>query len=654
LTKAAAPIYANNNPLYYNGDPSELQDGNNPVAQTQKSLVGYNLNYRRQMNGSLTLTYDIPSIKGLSVKGMFDYAMSVPLSQSYGGQYYLYTYDPTKDTYNAITKGANPAWASRNSDFSYDTDVQLGLTYVNKFGNHGINALMTFEEAYNSWGYGISATRELFVNSDQISVGEDKNQKGSGGAPSERLNQALIGQVAYDYAGKYLATFLFRYDGSSRFPKGHRWGFFPSFQAGWRLSEESFLKDNIDFLNNLKLRASYGETGDDSAAGNYPPIFVAYTNSGDRGWYYNDESGLTQGLSYPGITNPNLSWYKSKMYNVAVEFQLWKGKLGGTFEVWKRDRSGLLATSTTIIPGTTGASLPQENLNSDRRFGWDISLDHRNTVGNVTYTVNAIISATKGMRLDWKETPANNSWDYWKNRSSGRYTDIWWTQKMGGMWTSLEQIRSSKIPVGQGALPGDWYGTDWNGDGVINGDDSYPYANYGLPVFNGGINTAVAWNNFDIAMNFQYAVGVYAGYSEVLTEALPFGGANGLKMYMDRWHPVDENADKWALDTQWIEGYYPITGRDGRRVESNNVLNTSYIRLKTFELGYTFPIALMSKTGIKNLRVLVSGYNLLTFSGLKYVDPERPGASGGASSNYIDFYSYPINRTYTVGLNLKF
>jgi TonB-linked SusC/RagA family outer membrane protein len=654
LTKAASPVYANNNPLYYNGSPEELQDGNNPVAQTYKDLVGYNLNNRRNLNGGLTLTYDIPGIKGLSARGMFDYSMSLPSSKSYGGQYFLYIYDLANDAYNPVAKGANPPWASRNSNFSYDTDMQLGLNYSNRFGSHSINASLTFEENYNSWGNGITVNREIYLNSDQISVGEDRNQKGSGESPSERLNQAFIGQMAYDYDGKYLASVMFRYDGSSRFPEDHRWGFFPSFQAGWRLSEESFLKDNIEFLNNLKLRASYGEMGDDGLANNYPSTFVAYTNSGDRGWYFDDESGMTQGMNYPGIPNPNLSWYEIKMYNVAVDFQLWRGKLGGTFELWKRDRSGLLANSSAVIPGTVGASLPQENLNSDRNFGWEISFEHRNTVGNVIYFVNPQISATKRMLTSWLENPANNSYDLWRNRGSGRYTDIWWARKMGGMWTSREEIVNSTIPVGQGALPGDWYETDWNGDGVFNDQDLYPYATKGLPVFNFGINTGASWNNFDLALNLQGAYGTYAAYSEVLTEALPFGGANGLKMFMDRWHPVDEQADKWALDTEWIEGYYPITGRDGRRVQSNNVMNTSYIRLKTLELGYTFPKAMMAKAGIKNLRIYVSGYNLLTFSALKYVDPERPGSDGGASTDYVDFYSYPINRTYTVGLNLKF
>jgi hypothetical protein len=396
--------------------------------------------------------------------------------------------------------------------------------------------------------------------------------------------------------------------------------------------------------------------GDDSAAGNYAPIFTAYTASSDRAWYYgSDESSLFTGMSYPGITNPKLSWYRTKLSDVAIEYKLWNGLLGGVFEIWNRDRTGLLATRGAVLPGTTGASLPQENLNNDRHFGWEIELNHRNKIGKLNYFINSQISATKHRRMDWIENPANNSYDYWRNRSANRNTDIWWSREMAGMWTSLAQIRNSTIPVGQDALPGDWYEKDWNGDGVFNGEDTHPYATYGMPTFNYGINTGASWKDFDMAMNFQGAYGVYASYNEVFTEALPFGGANALKMWMDRWHPVDEQADKWAMDTQWVEGYYPITGRGGRTSQSNNVNNTSYLRLKTLELGYTVPKSIIAKAGVKNLRVYVSGYNLLTFTPLKFVDPERPGNNGGAAaSNGIEFYNYPINRTYTLGVNIKF
>src|SRR5690606_12193867 len=139
----------------------------------------------------------------------------------------------------------------------------------------------------------------------------------------------------------------------------------------------------------------------------------------------------------------------------------------------------------------------------------------------------------------------------------------------------------------------------------------------------------------------------YVQYAEVLTEALPFGGQNTLSWFTDRWRPADPNADYFHPNTEWVPGYYPVTGHDGRRSGTNGIMDASYIRLKAAELGYTLPDKWMSKVAVKNLRIYASGYNLLTFTGLENVDPERPGSAGGASTNYIDFYNYPVNRTFT-------
>tara|TARA_Y100001956_G_scaffold62976_1_gene63182 strand:- start:104 stop:772 length:669 start_codon:yes stop_codon:yes gene_type:complete len=222
------------------------------------------------------------------------------------------------------------------------------------------------------------------------------------------------------------------------------------------------------------------------------------------------------------------------------------------------------------------------------------------------------------------------------------------------MISSYEDIQNYGLPLAQSTLPGDWVLNDWNGDGVINGNDDHPIASYGLPVFNYGISLGASGKGFDLALDFQGAYGVYVQYAEVLTEALPFGGQNTLTWFLDRWRPVDPNADYFNPNTEWISGYYPVTGHDGRRTGTNGIQNASYIRLKTAELGYTLPEKWMSKINVSNFRIYVSGYNLLTFTGLENVDPERPGASGGSSTSNIDFYNYPVNRTYTVGASLKF
>lgn len=651
LTRPDAPFYANDNPLYPNGDGDLLpENGTNMMVQTDADYVGYNLNKDRRFNGTLSLEYDIPGVEGLSAKGSYDYAFRLPDYHNYKRAYSLFRYNPDTDTYSPIQRNT-PSDVTRGINFNFDTNMQLGLFYNKSFGAHNFNNFLIYEENYSTWD-SFSAYRELMVNSEYLFAGEDKNQRAIGGGIGDRANKSLVGQLDYNYASKYMFAFKFRYDGSSRFPEGSRFGFFPTVSAAWRLSEESFMKDNLTFVSEFKVRGSYGEMGDDSSAGNYPPTTGYNLNGNQIGWFY--DGTLTGGVSPSSIPNPDLTWYRIKSYNLGLDIGVLQNKLNATIDVYRRDRSGLLATSASVIPGTVGASLPQENLNDDRNFGYEVALDYRNRVSDVFYWVKGQISATKHMRTKWLETPAGNSYDYWRNRTSGRYTNIWWGQESGGMFTNIEDIRNFERPMGQNALPGDWWLVDWNEDGVIDGNDEHPIATYGLPVFNYGISLGASWKGFDLALDFQGANGVYVQYAEVLTEALPFGGQNTLTWFMDRWHPADPNADYFHPDTEWIPGYYPVTGHDGRRTGTNGVMDASYIRLKTAEIGYTLPDKWMSRVAVKNLRVYASGYNLLTFTGLENVDPERPGASGGASSNYIDFYNYPVNRTFTIGASVKF
>ena len=651
LMRPDAPIFANDNPAYLNGDAGLLYDGRNMVAESNADIVGYRINKTRRLNGMLQLSYDIPGIKGLSAKGSYDYAMSLPDETRYHKSFFLYVYNPGTDVYTPSEK-QRPTSIQRRSDVNFDTDMQLGLHYNNRFGKNNINSFIIFEEAYNSWD-NFTAYRELLIASEYLFAGEDLNQRAIGGSPGDRLSQSLIGSLTYDYSGKYLVDFRFRYDGSSRFPKESRWGFFPSVSAGWRISEESFMKDNLPMINNLKLRASYGEMGDDGSASNYPPIMgysiAPGTGSNSIGWRFGDV--LNGGVRPQALPNPNLTWYNIKIYNVALDFAVLRSKLSGAFELYRRDRTGLLATSSAVVPGTVGATLPQENLNADRNFGWEFSLEYRDKFKNFNYYISPQISSTRSMRTKWLETVANNQFHHWQNRTSGRYKDIWWGNESVHMFTNLEEIRNYNLPMGQGSTPGDWTLNDWNGDGVINGDDDHPIAVAGLPKFYYGINMGGAWKGFDLAVNFQGAYRAYTQYGELLVEPLAFGGQQTLKYFLDRWRPADPNADYFSTETEWIPGYFPVTGHNGRRQGTNAVMNASYLRLKTVELGYTLPKELLSKVSIKNLRVYIAGYNILTFTPLKNADPERMGES---SSDYADFYSYPNNKTYTVGASIKF
>lgn len=636
---------------------SEMLEPENPVAAINSDLSGFRREKRNNFNGSLTLTYDIPGVKGLQAKAFYSYDYYTTNNTYYNRAYKLYSKnaDGTMTTYDRHAD----AYLKRQTDPSYGTVMQLSLNYDKKFGDHNINVLALFEEQYNQWE-NFYAQRSMLLDGEYLLYGENEGQIGKMDGAGDKTRRAFVGRLNYDYKGRYMVDFSLRYDGSSSFPKDSRWGLFPAVSVGWRISEETFMKEWVPFLTNLKIRASYGRMGDDGGASTYPQTAIAYQldTQGKIGYIYNGT--FITGVSATAIPNPNLTWYTSDTYNAGIDFDLWNGKLSGTLEVYKRKREGLLATSSAVIPGTVGASLPQENLESDQTYGWEISLGHRNRVAGVTYWVNGQISATKN-RWDYHlDGQAGNSMDNWyRNDVSGRNKDIWFTYEEGGRFTNYDQIRyhnTTGANFGQSTLPGDYWYEDWNGDGVINDNDRHPMATYNLPTFNYGITMGAEWKGIDLSMNWQGAAGVYNSYDEVFTEVGPFNGGAVLDIYTDRWHTVNATDDPWNPNTQWVSGLYPATGHSFK-TGSTGIKNTSYIRLKTLELGYTLPKTWLAKAGVKNLRVYVNAYNLLTFTGLDNIDPERPGRQGGANNNReegILFYNYPVNRTFNIGATLKF
>ena len=402
---------------------SEMLEPENPVAAINSSLSGFRREKRNNFNGSLALTYDIPGVKGLQAKAFYSYDYYTTNNTYYNRAYKLYSKnaDGTMTTYDRHAD----AYLKRQTDPSYGTVMQLSLNYDKKFGDHNINVLALFEEQYNQWE-NFYAQRSMLLDGEYLLYGENEGQIGKMDGAGDKTRRAFVGRMNYDYKGRYMVDFSLRYDGSSSFPRDSRWGLFPAVSVGWRASEETFIKNLVPFMSNLKIRASYGRMGDDGGASTYPQTAIAYQldTDGKIGYIYNGT--FITGVSATAIPNPNLTWYTSDTYNAGIDFDLWNGKLSGTLEVYKRKRKGLLATSSAVIPGTVGASLPQENLESDQTYGWEISLGHRNNIAGVSYWVNGQISATKN-RWDYHlDGQAGNSMENWyRNDVSGRNKDIW-------------------------------------------------------------------------------------------------------------------------------------------------------------------------------------------------------------------------------------
>lgn len=651
------PIYANNTAPYFQ-KPESADD--NPMALIDKDVTGYKKRGNKLFQSTFEAEYTVPKVKGLKLKALFSYDTKINDESKWTKEYSYYEYNEAADSYTGATR-LGPTNLERTYNNSWSTLWQASVNYDNTFAGHHVSGLMLFEEAHGV-GDNITASRNFSIPLPYLFAGDSDGQIGTANPNNIRENasQGLVGRFNYDYKGKYLAEFSFRYDGSSKFPADNRWGFFPAASIGWRISEESFIKDKLTFMDNLKLRASYGKMGDDSASDyqfisgyDYPNTSGGTNNNYPTGYMFG--GAYINSLGFRAVANPNITWYTVKTLNIGLDADMWNGLLGFTFEVFKRDRDGLLADRLTTLPGTFGSKMPQENLNSDRTKGFELEVRHNNKIGNLRYNVAAQLSMTRGMRCYYETNPAGNSYDYWRNRRLNRYNDIWFGYGAAGRYTNYDQIYNS-FYSNNGTLPGDYIYEDWNGDGVIDDMDKHPIAtttnpdsdwqdknNY--PLMNFGLTIGANWKGIDLNLLFQGAAMSYISYGEQLKAPLQFNG-NALDMFLDRWRPVDPNAHPYNPATEWISGYYSYGATNADENSEFMIQKGNYLRLKSLEVGYTLPKQWLSSLGVKNLRVYFNAYNLLTFTGVKGVDPEKPTQQYG--------YMYPMNRTYNFGANITF
>ncbi|WP_297904219.1 TonB-dependent receptor [uncultured Parabacteroides sp.] len=648
------PLYANDNPNYmYNA-----ADADHPMAITDADISGYKKNNTKSFQSTFNLEYDVPFIQGLKAKASYSYDYTMWENKEFEKEYTLYTYDTENAVYNP-TKTQTPSSVKRSFKEHESSLLQLSLNYNRTFNElHDVSVLALYEENTQRMDNFYAKRRFSMDSVDELFAGNSLNQEGSmnssGYSPNTALynqdglwkiaNKGWVGRLNYSYASKYMAEFSFRMDGSSKFAAGHRWGFFPAGSIGWRLSEETFIKENpsLSFINNLKLRASYGKMGDDNSSTYQFLTGYDYPSSGTvfDGTYVN-------ALGMRGMSNPYITWFTSKMLNIGIDADLWNGLLGFQVDYFTRDRDGLLATRSSSLPGTVGASLPQENLEGDMTKGFEIAVTHRNTIQDFTYYFSGNFSYA---RTNWTKKEISrrgNSYRNWRDNSTDRYNDLWWGYGYLGQFTSYDEVYHSPIMDSKGnstARPGDYAYEDWNGDGVIDDYDKHPIATTGDPKINFGFTIGAEWRGIDLTMLFQGAAMSNVKYPEQLEMPL-YWDRNGLAMFMDRWHLVDMNNP----DSEWIPGYYPSTntGETKNYEESErSVQNATYLRLKSLEIGYTFPKQWLSRLGIQRVRLYFSGYNLITFTGIKYLDPEHPSDTYG--------YLYPLSKTYNVGINVSF
>ena len=636
-------MYANDNPDYWGA----VGDMANPVHVSSSDDSGYEDRLRREFNSSLAVTWQLPWVKGLMAKALVAYDYTNKEWKTWRKDLSEYTYDYANEEY--IEKVINTAHLESKLE-NYDKPTyQFSMNYNNTFaGKHNIGTMLVWE-MYNDKKNWVTGTRDFAIGLiPDLDYGDKTNQEASG-KTQETAHAGLVGRLNYDFSNRYLVEFNFRYDGTYKFRAGNRWGFFPGVSLGWRVSEEAFFKKLLPDMDNLKIRASYAKVGDEGDFDAFQYL-DGYTSHGS---YIMGSNGVTSGMTTVGMANPWLTWYESKIMNIGFEASYHRGLISVEFDWFRRNRSGLPATRVGSLPTIFGESMPQENLNSDINTGFEIVVGHKNRIGNFNYNVSANFSTTR-IKYDYVERAAStNMYDDWRNNTNGRYKDIRWGKKVIGQFSSFEEILNSPVQDKDGnrsLMPGDLKFADYNGDGIIDDNDTQPLGHGATPRMYYGLNMSGEYKGFDLTVFFQGAAGhdIYVS-GDILDPFIQQGLGNGLAIMTDRWHREDPT-DPYS---KWISGYMPaarVAGvADNRSGNSWSLHNASYLRLKTLELGYTLPKALTKKAAIDRLRFYINCNNLLTFTNrdglMKNVDPE---------SNSSGVRYYPQMKTYNFGVNVTF
>lgn len=640
--------YANDNPDYL----AYVYDGQvlNPLALSNPDVVGYQKNLSKSFKARGELVYDVPWVKGLQLKGVAYYEHGNSTAKSLAKEYRLYSYDPETDTYPYTIMRA-PTRLDESSSDGNGLTLQAQIDYRNTFAEkHNVGATLVYEQR-NYWNTGLGAMR-YFTNYllDQLNFGDVKDQNNSDGESKSGF-KSYVGRFSYDYMGKYIFEYAFRYDGSYRYHPDHRWGFFPVYSAAWRVSEEPFFKKALPFVSNFKIRASYGIVGEDAGAAFQ---YVGGFSLNNGGFEFAD-GNWTSGAGAPSLTNEALSWYKSRIKNLGFDLAFFDNRLNMSLDIYRRNRTGLLATRLATLPNTFGASLPQENLNKDCVQGFDFVISYATNIGR-DWSINASANFNFARRqVKYVErSPFTNSWDRWHNGQVDRWDDIVWMYDYIGQFQNYDEIANSPIQDGtlgnSREMPGDFKYRDVNNDGVIDGDDQIPIAHNGTPKMFYGLTLGARWKGFDFSMLWQGAAKYTVRFTHYYATML-WNNANLPEYFYDRWHL----SDQYDSNSEWVKGEWPAIRNqaDMGAMYSDSEKwrrDASFVRLKSLSIGYSIPKKLLYPLGIQSMRLSLSGYNLLTIcdSFVKPFDPEK--IEGTLNTGWV----YPLEKSFNVGLSVTF
>jgi TonB-linked SusC/RagA family outer membrane protein len=641
--------------IYYSNGLWGQFAGNSPVAVLKGD--GYEFDDNNTVLTSLSVEQQLPFIKGLSVKGVFSYDARLLYSKGWHTPFYYYIIDlnATPRTWSrsiSTQEGNVPGYTyltqtdSRWRTYTY----QAYLNYMRSFGKHNITGLVVAEARNGEYDRLYARRNNFAVGIDELDLGSsNKTDYDNGGTSAVNSQIGYVYRVGWNYDSRYMVEASGRYDGHYYFAPGKRWGYFPAFSVGWRISEESFMK-GLDWLTNLKLRASWGKSG--NLAGSPYQYLSGYTLSGNG--YAFGTGTMVQQAYVDTENNPNITWEVAQKSDIGFEASLWRDLVTIEADLFYEKRSGMLLSPAITVPYEYGLNLAQENAGKMDNFGFELTLGSRKEFQNgLMLNVNGNISIAKNKMVETFETSA--TYDNPNRRRTGRaYGTVFGYKALGLFGTDEDKNSDGIIDSNDGynitqwgtLHPGDIKYEDISGpdgapDDKIDSNDEtvigYPNS---YPLMTFGITGTASWKGFDLSLFFQGAG--MTSYNILNFMTFPFYNNNSNADY-------EYYNNRWTKDTQ--DAKYPICWpspvANSTQASSFWQKNATYLRLKNAQFGYTLPRSVLQTLRIKSIRIYLASQNLLTISGLKFMDPEAP-------YNFTDGTGYPTMKTYTIGANVTF
>lgn len=606
--------------------------GNNPIAAINDG--GYSRSTAPEYTARLSAT--IKPFEGMTILGQYNWKRNDGRTKVFADTYEEYEGGAYKGTFPSSEKAASEERSSATLK-----QFNVTATYENTFAEkHYVKAMIGLQsEEYETNSLTAKRSGYYYEGYDDIVHGDPTQATNS----SYSLQWAKLGymfRLNYIFADKYLLEVTGRYDGTSRFLKDHRWGFYPSVSVGWRISEEKFWESIRPVVNNLKIRASYGQLGNESIGSWFPYISAISSNAAYGYWFDKTYSG---GVAQVQLANTLIGWEKSIQRNIGIDFDLFNSRLTGSFDFYYRHIEDMLQLFE--LPKFVGLSAPYQNAGSMRNQGWELSLGWNDRIGNVSYYVKGNLSDTRnkvlklygnsdksGNRLLAEGVSLNNYYGYVADGFFQSYDEIYATDEDGNYINAVYGERSN-------IKPGFIKYRDLDNSGAIDAEDRKVIGD-SRPHFEFGLQFGAEWKGIDFSAMLQGVGEKDVYYSGGGAKAL-VGNATLYEYQLDTWSEDNPNAK------------FPLLLQDPNGSHQNNMFSSfwlqsgAYCRLKNLTVGYTLPRKLTRKAAIERVRFYASAQNLFTIRGDNFYEGFDPETSAGASC-------YPLNKTFLFGINLDF